>query len=67
MCIQLTIENASRAYRRNPAHWAGPDKALMDKNLDFFLKPGHAWSVVLRSLHLRLGHHAQSFLHGAVP
>ena len=38
MCIrQLTIENASRAYRRNPANWAGADKALIGKNLDFVL------------------------------
>ena len=32
-----------------------------------FIQPGHAWTVFLRSLHRRLGHHTQSFLHGAVP
>lgn len=38
---------------RNPANWAGLDKALTGENLDLkknIFKPGYAWPVVIHSL-----------------
>ena len=50
--------HSARKCRRNPADRAGLDKAFMGKNLEYrFFKPGHACTVVIRSLNRHLGHH----------